>query len=383
MSMTYKRKWKYSGAIIRQRGSAFQVETNYNRIRERQSFSTLPEAKTYAELKKNELRNLGTAAFDLTQKQRQDAREAIESLNGSTSLLNAARFWMQHNRPTGAVKTMKELFSTFLLQKSKLNRRPETLRELENKLGKFTASFNERPVQSVTTSEIEDWLDRHTHTPSNRNKYKRLAHAFFQFAIRQGSIENNPAAKIESAHVDEQLANIYTVSEVSKLLMTACELYPQIIPGLCVGLFAGLRPSETFGLDWKHVDFDSCYITILPQTAKRRRTRHVAMSANLIEWLLPHRQDAGLLSPPDSVFRRCRNNVIKELKIQWIADGLRHSFGSYHLAMFQDAPKTAHEMGHLGVSLLYNHYRNLVKPNDARKYWAIKPNIRTEETALI
>jgi len=44
-----------------------------------------------------------------------------------------------------------------------------------------------------------------------------------------------------------------------------------------------------------------------------------------------------------------------------------------HLAMNQDAAKTALEMGHLDIALLYNHYRDLVKPSEAKQYWKIAP----------
>lgn len=56
----------------------------------------------------------------------------------------------------------------------------------------------------------------------------------------------------------------------------------------------------------------------------------------------------------------------------WPQNGVRHSFGSYHLAHFQDAAKPALEMGN-SPAMIFKHYRELVKPKDAEAYWNIRP----------
>ena len=48
------------------------------------------------------------------------------------------------------------------------------------------------------------------------------------------------------------------------------------------------------------------------------------------------------------------------------------SFVSYRLAETQDAGKTALESGH-DQTILFAHYRELVKPQAAKLYWSIIP----------
>jgi hypothetical protein len=60
------------------------------------------------------------------------------------------------------------------------------------------------------------------------------------------------------------------------------------------------------------------------------------------------------------------------LLTNWPQNALRHSFGSYHLAKFQDAPALALQMGN-SVDVIMKHYRELVRPADAAKYWRIRP----------
>ena len=57
----------------------------------------------------------------------------------------------------------------------------------------------------------------------------------------------------------------------------------------------------------------------------------------------------------------------------WPPNALRHSFASYHLAHHQDAAKTALQLGHTESRTLFAHYRELVKPADAKLYWRIFP----------
>jgi integrase len=66
----------------------------------------------------------------------------------------------------------------------------------------------------------------------------------------------------------------------------------------------------------------------------------------------------------------------------WPANALRHGFASYHLARFTDAAKLALELGHADQELIFRNYRELVKPEQAEKYWNIRPVDQTNLVAL-
>ena len=52
---------------------------------------------------------------------------------------------------------------------------------------------------------------------------------------------------------------------------------------------------------------------------------------------------------------------------------LATQFASYHLAHFKDAASTALELGHHYSRITFAHYRELVKPKEAERYWDITP----------
>ena len=53
------------------------------------------------------------------------------------------------------------------------------------------------------------------------------------------------------------------------------------------------------------------------------------------------------------------------------SNDFRHSFASYHYAMFGNPEQTAVELGHSDTSMLYKHYRELVTKTQAESYWDI------------
>jgi integrase len=61
----------------------------------------------------------------------------------------------------------------------------------------------------------------------------------------------------------------------------------------------------------------------------------------------------------------------------WPHNGLRHSFGSYHLAFHGDAIKTAQQMGHRSADVVHNHYKALVLKTEAEKFWKLFPTVQT------
>lgn len=68
------------------------------------------------------------------------------------------------------------------------------------------------------------------------------------------------------------------------------------------------------------------------------------------------------------------DKVRRKAKVQWAGDIMRHSYGSYHLAHYEDAAKTSLQMGHIRADVLFNHYRDLVSREQASEFWGIFPH---------
>src|SRR5262249_33815801 len=124
---------------------------------------------------------------------------------------------------------------------------------------------------------------------------------------------------------------------------------------------------------WGEIDFETNLIEVTAANSKTAMRRFVTMQPNLREWLLPLRQHKGLVTPPED-FRQLFDHARAKAGIKdWPENALRHSFASYHLAHFKNAASTALELGHHDSRITFAHYRELVKPKDAERYWNIRP----------
>src|SRR5262249_54285770 len=93
---------------------------------------------------------------------------------------------------------------------------------------------------------------------------------------------------------------------------------------------------------------------------------------NLAKWLQPHALLSGNVAPPK--YRELLDAAREAAKIDdWPHNALRHSFASYHLAQFNNAGSLALELGHTSSHLVFQHYRQLVKPKEAERYWKLMP----------
>jgi integrase len=163
---------------------------------------------------------------------------------------------------------------------------------------------------------------------------------------------------------------VMPVEDVKKVMRTAAMHEPETVPYFALALFAGIRPQGELGrLTWADINLERREIDIRADTSKTGDERFIEMSENLVAWLLPHRKASG----PIEVARAAVESVRKKSGVRWAADCMRHSFASYHLAQHDNAGKTALQMGHRSLGMLFEHYRRAVRKEDAVLFWNIRP----------
>jgi integrase len=182
----------------------------------------------------------------------------------------------------------------------------------------------------------------------------------------------------------DKAPEIFTVDELRTLLDTALRIQPDVVPMLAIGAFAGLRDSEIQQLEWNEVNQARGFIEVKAAKAKSARRRLVAMQPNLAAWLRPYSGLTGAVVPgadTQSSTRRdpARGKLLRVRKAagmtKWPRNGLRHSFCSYRLAATNNAHLLASELGHTTSQLVFQHYREVVTPEEAERYWKIAPAV--------
>ena len=67
--------------------------------------------------------------------------------------------------------------------------------------------------------------------------------------------------------------------------------------------------------------------------------------------------------------------------MRWKTNALRHSYASYRFAQTGDAGRVAGELGN-SAAVVHRHYRELVKPADEQRWFAVTPEAPANVTPL-
>ena len=345
--------------------------------RRRKFFETKEQAKSFADFKNKEREQNGIEHAEFPASWRVMAYEAMEALQPfGKNIRDAVTHYLAYLRATARSCSAEQLVKEMLAAKKADGLSKRHVDDLESRLSFFAAKFNGQPVATITTREIDDWLRELPVAPSTRNHYRSIAIQAYNFAIKRGYAVENPAAATDKVKEADGNIGILSVTQAARLLEATDR---ELLPYIAIGLFAGLRSSEIERLDWSNINFESGLIKVEAMKGTRkntRRRRFVRIQPNLREWLLPHRKLKGNVTPQGN-FRELFDAARKAAGITtWPSNGLRHSYGSYHLAHFNDVNSLALEMGN-SPEMVFHHYRELVEPKAAKAYWEIKPAKRS------
>jgi integrase len=185
----------------------------------------------------------------------------------------------------------------------------------------------------------------------------------------------NAAAKTERAREIAKPPGILTPEQAAALLNESVD--GDLLAFHALGLFAGLRVAEITKLDWRNVDLTGGFVEISAATSKTRSRRLVPIQPNLRAWLQPVAKASGPVVGGN--LRNRQEEARRRAGISdWPNNAMRHSFVSYRLAATGNAGQTALESGH-DQAVLFAHYRELVRPKEAERFWKIMPSSEAAE----
>jgi integrase len=338
-------------------------------VRRRKTFKDYEEAKTAADQARIAAKNSGKNAFKISDRLRVEAQQAERILEPfEASIVEAAKFYADHLRRIRTSQKVSVAVKELLAAKKQDNLRARYLGDLRVRLNRFSEAFGEHTIASISAGDIDKWLRSLAVQPATRNSYRLRLGVLFSYAVQQKWCQDNPVKDVRKVKANASIG-ILSPEELARLLEAASE---ETLPYWVLGGFAGLRRAEIERLEWGNIHFDSGLIEVSVLKAKAASRRFVKIQPNLAAWLAPYRDRTGQVCPNGLRKRLEADRECAGLK-SWPSNGLRHSFASYHLARFSDAARLALELGHSSQELLFRHYRELVKPEAAEKYWNIRP----------
>jgi integrase len=357
------------------------VERNGEMVRvlDRRTYADKNEAESAADLLRIQKINYGAAAMAISERLRSEAIEAQRLLEPhSVSLLEAVRSFVSNLEALKKSREVTAAVNDYIAGAKTDGRSARYIGDLRHRLGRFSRDFANRTLACVTTTDLENWLRSLGVGAVSRNSYRRRLGSLFAYSINRGWCSTNPASKVTIARERETRIGILNPDEFSKLLENASE---QTLPYWLLGGFAGVRSAEIERLAWKDIHFESLLIEVSGDKSKTAAKRFIPIHPVLEAWLAPYKDRRGSICPIN--LRKLLEADRQRAGIMaWPSNALRHSFASYHLAHFQDAAKLALQLGHTNSHLVFRHYRELVKPQEAERWWSIMPAGASNVVAL-
>lgn len=329
----------------------------------RKFFASKSEADELAEDLNSRRGDILARIFALTKSDQLQVCAALEIAGSATNLLQAANAFTTAASATRH-HAIADVVTECLASKKSSGLRPRSLAGLKSSLGKFRDSIGVVNIGAVEPVMIDSWLSGNGWSAGTRRGYLTDVRTLFSFAVKRQYIKENVANGVEKPKWDGGAPGIHTVDEARKLLTLAIETDPGLIGYIAPIYFGGLRPDEANNLTAKQIHDGLLEVT--PEISKTRRRRFIPINDTLKAWLAVKQIEYS----PKNLVRRLRR-LRKKAGVSWPHDVLRHSFCSYGLPVF-GAQKIAEWAGH-SESILFAHYRERVKPEDAKAFWALTP----------
>ena len=334
-------------------------------------------AIAFADKKRGDINNDGIRHEAITNEERRAVmafREIIASLPDAVSKASLGEVVEEYRKRADVRRksmTISELIDRYItsLERRKLSKSHRS--STETRLRKFESDHGEWIACDISDDVAGDWLHGLDFAALTINHYRAALLQMFNHGLKIRAVETNPIEVIDKLKEDRGEIGILSPAEAANLLSHCSD---NILPAVVIGLFAGLRRSEISRLDWSQVDFQQKHIEVKAGNSKSAARRLVPMRKNLRQWLNPYRQQNGLVMPTEMIYRSRLDSARKAAGIkQWPHNALRHSFASYNLAAFENAPALAGEMGHGSTKMIFEHYRALVTRKQGKSYWRIAP----------
>jgi integrase len=373
-------------------GTYFRVAYQVGGKRHRLNFSDLDKAKVEAEAKAAQLSRGDVDAMQLTGRDRlvygravdavrefdlpldavaieyQEARKLLDGV----PLIDAARFYSRHHGRGIKRKSVADAVDGLIAAKTAKGVSQVYLADLRYRLGVFKEALH-CDISALVPDDVARFFDGLKLSPRSYNNFLRTLRTFFGFAQRHGwlSKEADLLARVEKRSENRAPVEIFAPKELTALFGSASA---EIAHCLALAAFAGLRSAEILRLDWRDIERHAGFIEVAAHKAKTATRRIVPLTENLARWLAIAPRNAARVWPhsKDCFFKEMRR-AADTARIDWKQNALRHSFISYRLAEIQDVNRLALEAGN-SPQMIFRHYRELATPEQARTWFAIRPD---------
>ncbi|MDP0495231.1 MAG: hypothetical protein Q7Q73_03385 [Verrucomicrobiota bacterium JB024] len=230
----------------------------------------------------------------------------------------------------------------------------------------------ERQIDTISKSELEQWLSTPEIGPVTRRNRRAYLRAFFGYAHEKGYVLKSPAAGLAVPEHRKKTPGILTPDQM-KALMRANAEYPEVCAYLALGAFAGLRSSSIERLEPEEIRIKDRQLFFPAEKFKTGRSHLIEHAPeNLWPWLeRVTLEDAFPIEHRKYLYARSEAN--KRAGLTPPHNALRHSFATYKCALDGAAEKASYIMGHSNPAEIWQSYKGIATKAAAKEWFDILP----------
>ncbi|MDG2125648.1 MAG: tyrosine-type recombinase/integrase, partial [Verrucomicrobiales bacterium] len=259
--------------------------------------------------------------------------------------------------------TLRKAVIATIERREREGRKPRTIEDLDQRLTRFQKDLGvDRIVGTITTADIDGWLRSLKLGPQSKINFRRALHALFNECVKHGWCQTNPVTSAEKPKEPEREIGFLTHTDATKLLLAATD---DVLPGIALQLFCGLREAELVTLHWEQVNLAGGHIRIITSKTGKRL---VPIPDNARQWLQPVAKTEGNVWDGSTRYHYSHSvrGAFDAAGVKRTTNCLRHSFCTYRLAASQDLAKTSLEAGN-SPRMIQKHYAELVGEDEGKR----------------
>jgi integrase len=251
--------------------------------------------------------------------------------------------------------------------------RPRSFQSIRMACHRFKELFGRLPLSALDRERVEAVFTRQEWSPQSLKNYRSYLSQFFNWSLRRGLATTNPLQHLQVATVSRTV-EVYSLEQVRTMLTKVQEPeFVGLVPYLTLSLFAGIRPLEAQRMTWeRNLRLDTAEIEIQGDIAKTKRPRRFEMEPVLVSWLTHYRRCHPEVQVVCPNFGRLFRSFQQRLGFPWIADGLRHTFGTFHYNRDKSLGHLTFIMGN-SESVARRHYLTTLPQGDVGQFWKLGP----------
>jgi len=370
-----------------------------NGKQKRKYFHTKKEANEHAEKVRAEQSKFGSLADTMSERELADAARIIDICKVKRwNPFEVLDFYGAHSEKKSIGKQFSDVVEAVCKQKETCGKGEKYIKQFQTTARDFAGYVNGKTIDSVSKKNVLAYLDseKTNWAPKTKNYRRSLLCNLFQIAKLQELAIHNPVSEIPKWDEPSRTIGYFDPKSIQAIMNLVARIDPQMAVIYTLVFFCGLRLAEAARMSWDWISLKHGTLKVPKEIAKTCK-RVIDIPDNALEWLtilkkevrvielVERKKELADMNQPDlklwkdsgetqlgnrqkTTIRKCREYGVKYSK-----NAVRHSYGTFHLALYGDIGKTATNMGN-SPNQIHNHYNGeCMDKKAAARFFSIRP----------